>query len=309
MTGASAVHGAERIQSLWSGYGELLRVRLSGAATRTAILKWVRPPLAPATKKDISHVRKCRSYDVETAFYREFAAHCDERCRVPRLFGSRSSDGEWLLLLEDLDGAGFAGRRSSARGRELEDCLAWLASFHARFLGVAPTGLWSTGTYWHLATRPNELAAIDDPALREAAPRLDRKLRECRFQTILHGDAKIENFCFTGAGGGVAAVDFQYSGAGCGMKDVAYFLSSCSAQGSEVSAPRHLDSYFERLRPALARRGVAEADRAALEREWRALYPIACADFYRFLAGWAKDFWRADRVGQKLVRDALGTLD
>lgn len=45
--GAREVRRGERIQSLWGGYGELLRVRLVGVEATTAVLKWVKPP-APA---------------------------------------------------------------------------------------------------------------------------------------------------------------------------------------------------------------------------------------------------------------------
>ena len=313
-TGAERVRRAERIQSLWSGYGELFRVRLSGIERETAIVKWVKPPAQPRGKPtDPSHARKCRSYDVETTWYRTLAKRCDDTCRVPELWGSRVANGQWLLLLEDLDAAGFSERRRIATPAELDTCLAWLAAFHARFLGVAPQGLWKSGTYWHLATRPDELAAIDDVALREAAPLLDRKLRGATFQTLVHGDAKLANFCFTpsgraGGGGGaaVAAVDFQYVGGGCGMKDVAYLLSGESS--SEAIEQRHLDTYFTQLRAAIAARHEEAIDAGALEAEWRALYPIACADFYRFLAGWSKEHWRSDARGQRLVRSVLRTL-
>ncbi len=274
LTGAARVRRTERVQSLWDGYGELCKIHLSGSARPSVVLKRVQPP-AVGARADRSHRRKCRSYDVETAFYRSFAKRCDDTCRVPTLLGSRTGKSEWWLLLEDLDDAGFAERRRTPSAAELDLCLAWLAAFHARFLGVAPAGLWSTGTYWHLATRPDELANIRDPALRAAAPALDRALREARFQTLVHGDAKPANFCFAPRGRGVAAVDFQYVGGGCGMKDVAYLLHG------EPGA-RSLDGYFATLRSALAP-GV---DGAALEREWRALYPSACADFERFLAGW-----------------------
>ncbi|HSO38240.1 MAG TPA: phosphotransferase, partial [Labilithrix sp.] len=189
---------------------------------------------------------------------------------------------------------------------EIDLCLAWLAAFHARFLGVAPEGLWKTGTYWHLATRPDELAIIADPALREAAPVLDRHLRAATFQTLVHGDAKPANFCFARGGPAVAAVDFQYVGGGCGMKDVAYLLASPDAGAAQVEQ-RHLDGYFTHLRAAVAARGAA-VDVAALEREWRALYPIACADYYRFLAGWAPGHWRSEVHGQRVVREVLRTL-
>lgn len=309
VTGAREVRRAERIQSLWSGYGELLRVRLVGVEATTAVLKWVKPP-APArppkgAKPDASHARKCRSYDVETAWYRTLAARCDDSCRVPALLGSRVANGEWLLLLEDLDAAGFPERRRSATGAELDVCLAWLAAFHARFLGTAPAGLWKSGTYWHLAMRPDELAAIDDDALREAAPVLDRRLRSCAYGTLVHGDAKLANFCFARGGRAVAAVDFQYVGGGPGIKDVAYLL--CGHFGDEALERRHLDAYFRHLRAAVARR-PEPVDTGALEAEWRALYPVACADFYRFLAGWSKAHWRSDAYGQRLVREVLGAL-
>ena len=150
---------------------------------------------------------------------------------------------------------------------------------------MAPEGLWKTGTYWHLATRPDELSALEDAALREAAPLLDRKLRACSFQTLVHGDAKPANFCFARGSHAVAAVDFQYVGGGGGMKDVAYLLSVLPSQ---AGLEEHLATYFRHLRAALA--GSRDAlTIGALEAEWRALYPIACADFYRFLAGWSKE--------------------
>ena len=202
-TGASGVRRGDTLQSLWGGYGELFRVHLIGAQMETAIVKGVKPPARPRAS-DASHARKCRSYDVETAWYRTFASRCDSDCRVASLIDSRVSNEQWLFLLEDLDAAGFAGRRRNPTPGEIDQCLAWLAAFHARFLGVSPTGLWKTGTYWHLATRPDELAAIEDPAIRAAAPILDQKLRACAFQTLVHGDAKPANFCF-----GSGAVSFR----------------------------------------------------------------------------------------------------
>jgi aminoglycoside phosphotransferase (APT) family kinase protein len=299
-TGAERAWRGERVQSLWSGYGEIVRVHLASVDGQSSVVvKWVQPPrVAP---DDASHARKCRSYDVEAAFYTRFAARCDESCRVPALLASRTRDAEWLFVLEDLDAVGYGGRRRDLSARETEACLAWLAAFHARFVGVAPEGLWETGTYWHLATRQDELDAMaaSDADLRRAAPLLDRRLREARYQTIVHGDAKPANFCFA-TGGEVAAVDFQYAGGGCGMKDVAYLL-----YGVEDPEPL-VDVYFGHLGRCLAAR--RDVDASALEREWRALYPIAYADFARFLAGWSPSHWRHDVIAQRTTREVLRGL-
>ncbi len=268
-TSARAIRRSERVQSLWGGYGELLRLHLEGGAHETVILKDVQPRARDGTR---SHARKCRSYDVEVAFYRGFAGETSEACRVAKLLAAETGGDRWLLLLEDLDAAGFSRRRTGA----VEPCVRWLAAFHATFLGRAPQGLWQTGTYWHLATRPDELARITDRALRDQAPSLDRALSSARFQTLVHGDAKPANFCFSSDGARVAAVDFQYVGGGSGMKDLAYLLHGASR------VDRSIDLYFSALRASLAD-GV---DADELEAEWRALYPIATADFERFLAGW-----------------------
>lgn len=307
-TGATRAERAERVQSLWSGYGEIVRVRLEGAAEETVIVKSVTPPpRSRGAREDRGDARKRRSYDVERAFYRGLAARCDEACRVPRLLASRAARGGWLFVLEDLDAAGFPLRRRGVGSSGLDACLAWLAAFHARFLGVPPKDLWKTGTYWHLATRPDELAQIDDPALAAAAPRLDALLASARHQTILHGDAKPANFCFTPKGEAAAAVDFQYTGGGVGVKDVAYLLEGELA--SEADEARALDAYFAHLRGAIAREAREGAvDAAAIEAEWRALYPIAKVDFYRFLAGWSKAHYASDARARRLTREVLARL-
>lgn len=279
-TGATSAHLGEPIQQLWAGYGEIRRVPLTGAAAPSAVLKRVTPPHVDGWGR--GHQRKLRSYQVETAFYRGFAARCGERCRVPRHIASAATDSEFRILLEDLDEAGFPARRHNPQGGHLELCLAWLANLHATFLGEAPTELWPQGTYWHLATRPDELALIDDEELRAAAPRIDDALAGARFKTFVHGDAKPANFCFSRDGRAVAAVDFQYVGGGCGMKDVAYLCSH------DRDWQRHLDTYFGHLRSALSDiEGREPIDADAVEAEGRALYPLALADFHRFLAGWS----------------------
>ncbi len=282
--GARAVRHRVRIQSLWGGYGELVRVDVVDGPVASAVVKWARPPSMRAT--DASTLRKLRSYEVEVAFYRDLAPRCDDTCRVPALLAARGGreQGEWYFVLEDLDAAGFDRRADEASDAQLDAVLGWLARFHARFMGERPAGVWETGTYWHLETRRDELANIADRKLRDAAPQLAAQLAGARFQTLLHGDAKDANFCFSRDGARVAAVDFQYTGPGAGIIDVAYFLYGRSDEPDDGIDSARVDRYFEHLRRNLG----SSADTDDVEREWRELYSVARADFRRFLAGWRR---------------------
>jgi hypothetical protein len=309
-TGADAVTLGERLQALWGGYGELWRAELRTGATLTpVVVKSVRPPRADASR---SHRRKLRSYDVEQAFYRRYAARCAAApgCRVPRAVELRAEDGGWLFVLEDLDASGFGERRGHAGAADVTATLRWLAAFHARFLGTAPDGLWKVGTYWQLGTRPDELLAMRHDALRKAAPQVDSALNAARFKTLVHGDAKLENVCFERAGSAVALVDFQYVGGGVGVKDVASFLSSCLApRECQALIPGYLDEYFRELGSAVrADAAGASVDMAALEHEWRELFPVAWVDFYRFLLGWAPGQYDRDPYSERLTREVLVRL-
>ncbi|MCR9245878.1 MAG: ecdysteroid 22-kinase family protein [bacterium] len=309
------ITGVETVQELWSGYGSILRVRLADGPVASVICKRVSPPRSVEHPRGwagrASDERKRRSYDVERCFYSDWVGDGAAAAgfRTAKCHAAEATADGWRFLLEDLDASGYAGRFQRLDRAALERCLGWLAAFHARYLGVEPDGLWSTGTYWHLATRSAEFDALRDPELRAAAPRLDALLNGCRYQTLVHGDAKVANFCF--AADDVAAVDFQYVGGGCGIKDVVYFLSSCLDDVEcEAQAAGHLDSYFAALRTALSARvgtpGPVDAD--AVEAEWRALYPAAWADFHRFLQGWAPDHWKIHDYTREMTRLALREL-
>jgi len=303
----------EIVQSLWSGYGQIVRCRLDGGPQSCVIVKHVRWPdqrhHPHGWSTDRSHERKLQSYRVETTWYERYAHACSDASRVPRCLAIETQADDVIIVLEDLDEAGFAGRRQRANKAEIDACMHWLANFHAIFMGTRPEGLWATGTYWHLATRPDEYDALDDGPLKAAALTIDRQLANSPFQTIVHGDAKLANFCFDAEGRRAAAVDFQYVGGGCGMKDVAYFISSClDEDDSERMGPDLLDRYFELLAPALKRADKA-LDFAALEHDWRALYPVAWTDFYRFLQGWSPGHWKLHRYSERLAREVLQGLD
>lgn len=313
-TGAAHVREAGVLQRLWSGYGSIVRYELEGASEPSAIVKHVSPPGGGAHPRgwntDRSHLRKLHSYAVETAWYRDYANRCDVGCRVPHCWTVKAMGDEVVMVMEDLDAAGFPIRKTQVDEVELKACLVWLANFHARFFEMRPEGLWERGTYWHLGTRPDELKVLlkEDPELCEAAGAIDAKLKASSFQTLVHGDAKLANFCFSESGAGVAAVDFQYVGGGCGMQDVAYFIGSCLRDdGCGEAEAAVLDVYFATLRAALQRLEIS-CDTDALEAEWRGLYPVAWTDFHRFLKGWSPGHWKIHSYSERLARDVVASL-
>lgn len=303
-TGASSLLQKERIQELWSGYGEIMRIELQDAKFKTVIVKHVqlqdKNDHPRGWNTDIGHQRKLKSYEVETAWYENFSNQSS--ARIPQCLNIAKKGTEVLIVMEDLDAVGFALRKSSLTWAEITECLKWLAQFHASFMGKEPAGLWETGTYWHLETRPQELAALNDQMLKKAAPRINQKLNACTFKTFVHGDAKLANFCFA-ENGAVAGVDFQYVGGGCGMKDVAYFIGSClNEDDCERLEDRILDTYFGFLKQELG------AKASAIETEWRPLYRVAWADFHRFLKGWSPGHWKINSYSERITQEVINQL-
>lgn len=302
-TGARSIKDSELIQELWSGYGKIIRVYLEDADKNSVIAKHVHPPQKNKHPRgwgsDLGHQRKLRSYQVESHWYANYSKVSS--ARLPKCIALEQYDGEMMMVLEDLDEAGYPLRKRSLRWEEIDACLKWLATFHASYLDHSPDGLWEIGSYWHLNTRPHELSVLTDKTLKEAATAIDDKLNSCHHKTIIHGDAKLANFCFA-TDGQVAGVDFQYVGGGCGMKDVIYFVGSClQEKDCERLEDQILETYFNYLQYQLPKRNKA------LEREWRALYRVAWADFHRFIKGWSPGHWKinsySERITQEVIKD------
>jgi hypothetical protein len=279
-TGARRVERIAHLQAVWSGWGELARYRLVDGPVETVVVKHIAPAVGHPRgwSGSVGDARKRRSYEVEAAFYR----------RPPR--GPRRAHA-WLaepdlFVLEDLDAAGFATRRTFGRltDTEVRATLDALASFHAAHLHDPGDGLWPVGTYWHLDTRPDELAAMRAGPLRDAAPAIDARLRAAT-STLVHGDAKVANVCYAPVvhtARDLALVDFQYTGRGPGIVDVVYFLGSCLPDDAlHTHVDRYVGHHARALRSLLSSRDLTVSD------EWRDLEDFAWADFERFLAGWA----------------------
>jgi len=312
ITGAAGIGSIETIQELWSGYGKIIRVNLKGCEYKSIIVKHIHLPEDESHPRgwntDISRERKLFSYKVEAYWYENISNRCDNNCYVPRFLGIEKIGDEVILILEDLNEAGFPHQKASIDWKGVKAGLKWLAHFHGTFLEEKSRGMWKTGTYWHLDTRPDELEALRDKDLKKAAPVLDKKLNEAKYQTLVHGDAKLANFCFSPEGNKIAAVDFQYIGGGCGMKDVAYFVGSCLAESScEEMESEILNYYFAELRLSLENK-KSHINFRGLESEWRSLYYLAWTDFFRFLKGWSPGHWKINSYSEKISRLVINSL-
>jgi len=297
---ADKVTSVDKIQTLWSGYGGIYRLNLAGGKYPSVIVKLIdlqdskSHPRGWAT--NLSHQRKLTSYQVEMYWYENYAGTLPETVKVPHLLYSEKKDNAQVLVLEDLS-IEFPKLKEQCTFQEAKTVVKWLAQFHADFLKLPPKGLWPVGSYWHLKTRPDEWKAMGDSPLKANAKELDEALNKVHYKTIIHGDAKVANFCFNEDGSQVSAVDFQYVGGGVGVKDLVYFLGSCLTEDEcQIYEQELLDFYFRELK--LAASDLSQNETDALDQEWRQLYSVAWADFNRFLLGWMP-------THQKLTKHAL----
>ena len=135
--------------------------------------------------------------------------------RTPHWYATGLIGGAEFFILEDLALTDFLPITANVTMNVTENIIRWLAHFHAKFLGAEPSDLWEEGTYWHLATRPDEWQKMGEGRLKDLASLIDRRLSRVTYKTFLHGDAKLANFC-ANADGEVVAVDFQYVGGAAG---------------------------------------------------------------------------------------------
>jgi len=295
------------IQSLWSDFGQLLRIKLSNAAIQSVIVKYIKVPNDISHPKgwqsDLSTQRKLKSYQVESAWYQEYSTSCI--APVAKSYASNTVNNETVIVLEDLGCAGYLPPDSNATDHQIKQSLNWLAQFHAQHLDITPQKLWQTGSYWHLATRPDELAVMTDLTLKAQANTINDLLNQCEYQTIIHGDAKLANFLFNKTG--AAAVDFQYVGGGVGIKDVMLLLSSMP-QNLMINEQSYLDYYFARLEKFIIQHH-AHIDASDVCKQWQDLYKFAWADFVRFLKGWSPNHFKLNKHSLAITEKVLVELN
>jgi hypothetical protein len=308
-TGASEIRKVELVQSLWSGFGAIERVYLDGSKRESIIIKRIQPPSKMKHPRgwnsDISANRKIRSYEIEKNWYKNYVSELPVEIKVPEFLFTFDCDEFTAVAMEDLKSSGYHLSFNPDSEDHFNASLLWLARFHAANLSKSHTDLWSVGTYWHLATRQEEFEKMIPGKLKDAAKEIDHRLNSCKFKTLVHGDAKPANFCFSQKGS-AAAVDFQYIGGGSGIKDVMYLMSSVLSE-EELFEKNQLivARYFMFLEGAIEDFKLKEVNFSAVKQEWQELYLFAWADFIRFLEGWSPEHARRNAYTHHLLNDLI----
>ncbi len=224
--------------------GEILRCRLvcrgnAGAIPETVIVKL---PSQDSKSRRMSRLQSL--YKREYAFYRHVAPHAP--VRSPRLlYGDYERRGDrFVLVLEDLGHMQAVDQIRGATPTQARAAVRAVARLHGHFWDRVEKPLLSAlhdisrpatrlgiqaGYLAFLVPALKNLGGLFSDELRRLAeafgPRIwDHLVESTRTsRTFVHGDFRVDNLFF-GAGDDVAMVDWQVSGVGSGLYDVAYFL-------------------------------------------------------------------------------------
>lgn len=177
--------------------------------------------------------------------------------------------------------------------------------------------VWLNGGYTYLDTRRSEYATLANnhgsewsQALTKRPSGTDASMAEFvasflspslagfspieDYETLIHGDVKSENLFTSTSGEQVAFYDFQYTGLGLGVCDLAK-LFTCSVPMSMLVAEQHIPHQLtmqDGERKLLARYWTRLQDVSGKEYDWPTFvlhWEIALVDWLRFQASWG--FW------------------
>lgn len=197
--------------------------------------------------------------------------------------------------------------------------------------------VWLNGGYTYLATRRKEYKDLATDSSSEWSSTLTQPTEQAEglsiselvakylapnpqsassyisaYETLIHGDVKSENLFTNLAGDKVAFYDFQYTGLGLGVCDLAK-LFTCSIPlemlvGSEYSIPQHLAmQHGEKL---LLRQYWEQLEACGDQRYgWETFvfhWEIALVDWLRFQASWG--FWGNTEWLEARVRNILHSV-
>lgn len=244
------------VDSVIAGAATKVRIRLDGGETVV-----VKAPMSGAEQDPAS----LSFFALEVAFYRDVAPLLDvgsPRCLYAE---TRPSEGQALVILEDLRDARFYTAGDTLSSAEAERVLDVIARLHATTWEhpvLEQTRLYPgpmrrvlagmlSGRYWAGCLSRPRAATIPAPlrepgALLRAVEALwaqDAGSSHC----VVHGDAHIGNI-YRDRSGEFGLIDWQMTSRGNWCHDVAYFVASALDPAERAAAERELlAAYLDRL--------------------------------------------------------------
>mmetsp|Transcript_31862 Transcript_31862/g.77225 ORF Transcript_31862/g.77225 Transcript_31862/m.77225 type:complete len:386 (-) Transcript_31862:218-1375(-) len=299
---------------LWAGMGYVYQIQLDiDSSSLELIVKRVSPTGKKRQKISLGDQRKADSYECEANFYQNVAPMLLQKgLEIPIPLHVERDNGVIICMTQ------LQGESAYLESEETKAVLRWLATLHAATWGpmadkaVVEFGLQPEGTYWYLATRPDEHASIRSKGwegrLKLGAKAIDERLKRDKMQCCVHGDAKDANMLFRRIKKNknnnqeelvVAMYDFQYCGKAPPTKDLAYFL----CVGADDNDSSYLEYYHEQLLERLDE-SSSSSYRPTLE-DLQDSLDLAYCDWARFMAGWG--YWGTD-ISKEVIR-VLDRLD
>ena len=253
------------VEDIGEGVGllaEILRCRIVWEEEAEAVPGSVVVKLPSPDPKSLRLCRRLSLYRREYDFYRHIGGQAPIHSPALLYAGFEARSQNFVLLLEDLGGMVPGDQITGATAAQARAVVRALARLH--------------GFYWNKTDRPplagfhnsfspKRLKLLQMVYLANLAPALDRfgylftgetrRLAEayglCVVDyvggiaqapgTFVHGDVRLDNMFFDAAGGeDVAMIDWQVSGVGNGLTDVAYFLSGSVPTGLRREIERDL---------------------------------------------------------------------
>jgi hypothetical protein len=225
------------------------------------------------------------AYKREVDFYREISNKLPW-CQPPKFyFSAEISEGEHLVIIEDLDGHRFVPQVAGINHQDAKDVVVAMARLHAHYwesealskmdwlMPLASFGESlpaSIETGWPLFEK--KFSYLLDPDLAELYPIANRLYAPMIYAlqrqpgTLLHGDPRMENVAFTDASGpeSVRFYDWQLCAHGPAAYDLMYFfIMSVNVEDWNVIG----ESLIELHHSELVSNGVTNYDMTAFRED------------------------------------------
>ena len=278
-SGAVIAFSLEPVGETAGFLGDIVRITLSwdvaGSQPNSIIAKF--PTIREANRETGKNLL---AYERELKFYQHFSEGCP--VNPPTFYGGVDVTGEqdFLILIEDLKAARFASQLEALSTQDARQAVLGLARMHAhywqspalaeahQFKDWAPIYGPSIASGWPLFEQdfgdliPDEMYPMFEPGNRMAG-RVFEYFSRARPQTLVHGDARIENICFDGSNL-PRMYDWQLASSGPGAYDLMYFFAnSIEADQLAVVGQELVSLYFD----GLVEGGVTDYSREDLNRD------------------------------------------